>query len=203
MKKRPILKLNKNYFPIGTGEWRDIITQMFSGAVHPLDIMYAQQDNGNADEMVIEGFNAVRTWEEWSKLEVRDCDDFVHTSHGQVRLPSIVVCANYGQIKFKNVLFPTNHNIHKRDNYTCVYSGKKLQKHELSIDHVIPQSRGGGNTWENLVCCDRELNTFKDNRTPSEAGLRLLYKPFKPNNGMGIQVCEALRGEWNMFLKGE
>lgn len=199
-KKRPILKLNRSWFPIATCEWQDVITDIFSGAVNPVDIQYSSDDDGNIDTNSVDGFSVVKDWAAWAELEVRDCDDFIHTSHGVVRLPAVVICSSFNRVIHKKVSFPTKHNIYKRDNFTCVYTGKKLAKNELSIDHVLPQSRGGGNTWENLVCCDRELNTFKDNRTPSECGLKLLYKPFKPTNGM---VFDSIRDEWQEFLGGK
>lgn len=199
MNKRPILKLNANFFPLGTSTWEDTVVNIFSGAAHPLDIYYAENEDGTHNEDVVEGFTVVKNWKEWSKLPIRTCDDYVHTTSGPARLPSVVVCARFNKVIYKNVVFPTKQNIFKRDKYTCGYTGRKLQKHELSVDHILPQSRGGKNTWENLITCDKKVNTFKDNKTPEECGLKLLWKPEKPNNGM---VFEALRSDWGMFLHG-
>jgi 5-methylcytosine-specific restriction endonuclease McrA len=199
MNKRPILKLNANFFPLGTSTWEDTVVNIFSGAAHPLDIYYAENEDGTHNEDVVEGFTVVKNWKEWSKLPIRTCDDYVHTTSGPARLPSVVVCARFNKVIYKNVVFPTKQNIFKRDKFTCGYTGRKLQKHELSVDHILPQSRGGKNTWENLITCDKKVNTFKDNKTPEECGLRLLWKPEKPNNGM---VFEALRSDWGMFLHG-
>lgn len=195
--KRPILKLNASFVPLGTSSWEDTIVNIFSGAAHPLDIWYVQRDDGTYDESAIETFNVVKSWKEWSQLPIRSVDDFVHTSSGPVRLPSVVVASRFNKVVFKTVQFPTKQNIFKRDKYTCGYTGRKLQKHELSVDHILPISRGGGNTWENLITCAKEVNTFKDNRLPNECGLKLLWKPEKPSNGM---VFDALREDWNMFL---
>lgn len=197
MNKRPILKLNAGFVPLGTSSWEDTIVNIFSGAAHPLDIWYAQNEDGDYDEATIETFNVVKSWADWSKLPIRSIDDFVHTTSGPVRLPSVVVASRFNKVIFKSVQFPTKQNIFKRDKYTCGYSGRKLQKHELSVDHILPISRGGGNTWENLITCAKEVNTFKDNRLPHECGLKLLWKPQKPANGM---VFDALREDWNMFL---
>ena len=81
--------------------------------------------------------------------------------------------------------------------YTCQYSGKKLNKDQLSIDHILPISRGGKDTWENMVCCDRDVNSAKSNKLPDEAGLKLINKPKKPTNGL---VFDTIRDEWKMFL---
>lgn len=195
--KRPILKLNANFFPIGTDSWQDIMTGIFSGAFHPLDIVYSEQEGESFNAASVEYFNIVNTYNDWLQLPIREYDDFVHSAKGPIRLPSVVVCANYDKVRFKQVVFPSKQNIFKRDNYTCGYSGKKLQKHELSVDHILPVSRGGQNTWENLITCDRELNTFKDNRLPQECGLKLLWAPKKPSNGV---VIDVIRDEWAMFL---
>ena len=198
MNKRPILKLNSSFFPLGTSTWEDTIVNIFSGSAHPLDIIYAENEDGTLNESTVEYFNIIKNWKEWSALPIRSCDDYIHTTSGPVRLPSIVVCARFDKVIYKQYQFPTKQNIHKRDNYTCGYSGKKLTKAELSVDHILPVSRGGGNTWENLITCDKSVNTFKDNKTPKECGLKLLWKPIKPTNGM---VFDALRDDWNIFLK--
>jgi 5-methylcytosine-specific restriction endonuclease McrA len=197
MNKRPILKLNQSFVPLGTSSWEDTIVNIFSGAAHPLDIWYAQSDDGTFDESTVETFNIVKNWKEWASLPIRSVDDFVHTTSGPVRLPSVVVASRFNKIIFKSVQFPTKQNIFKRDKYTCGYSGRKLQKHELSVDHILPVSRGGKNEWTNLITCCKKINTFKDNRLPQECGLKLLWKPEKPSNGM---VFDALREDWNMFL---
>ena len=197
MSKRPILKLNASFFPLGTCSWEDTIVNIFSGAAHPLDIWYAQNEDGTYDENTIETFCVIKNWKEWSQLPIRPIDDLVHTTSGPVRLPSVVVASRFNKVIFKTVQFPTKQNIFKRDKYTCGYTGRKLQKHELSVDHILPISRGGGNTWTNLVTCAKDVNTFKDNRLPSECGLKLLWNPDTPSNGM---VFDALREDWNMFL---
>lgn len=195
--KRPILKLNASFFPLASSQWEDIIIDIFSGAVCPLDIWYTENEDGTLDSSNVETFNVIRSWDEWKELPIRSVDDFVHTSSGPVRLPSVVVASHFNRVIFKTVQFPTKQNIFKRDKYTCGYTGRKLQKHELSVDHIMPVSRGGKNTWDNLITCAKEVNTFKDNRTPQECGLKLLWKPEKPTNGL---VFDNAREDWNMFI---
>lgn len=200
--KRQILCLNASFFPIGTKTWSDAITGIFSGAIHPLDIYYAEKEDGTHDENIVDGFTVVKNWKEWMTLPIRSCDDYLHTTSGPVRLPSIVVCARFNRIIHKKAMGPSNQNIHKRDNYTCGYTGRKLQKHELSVDHILPISRGGKNEWTNLITCDKQVNNFKDNKTPEECGLKLLWKPTKPANGYDGLVFDEMRSEWKMFLHG-
>jgi 5-methylcytosine-specific restriction endonuclease McrA len=195
--KQEILKLNAGYFPVGITNWKTAMVDIVSGAVHPVDVYYETDADGNINKEKIEAFNTIRSFEEWANLPIREFDDYVNTAKTSIRLPPIVVCASFNKIIYKRVVFPTKSNIWKRDNYVCQYSGKKLTKEELSVDHILPSSRGGGNTWENLVTCDKDLNVWKSDRTPQECGLKLLSRPTKPSNGM---VFSFVRKEWEMFV---
>ena len=68
--------------------------------------------------------------------------------------------------------------IYKRDNNQCVYCGSEKN---LTIDHIRPKSRGGDNTWLNLITCCKNCNRIKDNKTPEEANMKLLRRPFEPS----------------------
>lgn len=197
MLKRSILKLNSCYFPIGTCDWKDAIVNIFTSAVYPLDIHYVKNGDGSYDFNNVEFWQVIKNFKLWSELPIRPCDDFVHTANNVIRLPSVVVCSNYKKIKFPKVLFPSKRNIYKRDNFTCGYTGKKLAKHELSIDHIIPRSRGGQDIWENLITCDREINSNKGNKTLEECNLKLKTKPTRPKNGL---VFESYREDWKTFI---
>jgi 5-methylcytosine-specific restriction endonuclease McrA len=74
----------------------------------------------------------------------------------------------------------TKRNIFLRDNFTCQYTGKTVSTKNADIDHVIPKAQGGRTSWENLVVCSKDVNRKKADRTPQEAGLRLLKRPCKP-----------------------
>lgn len=198
MKNYKTLVLNKFYFPVGVEGVEKTFGNIFSGSVLPLDIVYDTKTNGDVDLESIEYFNAVKDVNEWLQLPIRDYDEYLQTARGPVRIPQVVICANYDKIMFAKVLFPTKHNIYKRDNYTCIYSGKKLSKEDLSVDHIIPRSRGGKDEWNNLAACDRLLNSKKASMTPEEAGMKLRYKPFKPTNGMTFDLYKE---EWAVFLK--
>jgi 5-methylcytosine-specific restriction endonuclease McrA len=75
-------------------------------------------------------------------------------------------------------IIPTRENIFKRDGFQCVYCPSKTN---LTIDHVTPKSRGGDNTWLNMVTCCNKCNGKKDNKTPQEAGMEMRIKPFQPS----------------------
>jgi len=202
MIKQDILKLNRNFFPVATSSWKKAITDIFSGAAYPIDITYGFDDNNVIDKSIVESMVVVKTWDEWVNLPIRDYDEYIHTARSVCRLPAVVVAAKYDKIPKKETIFPTKHNIMKRDNWTCQYTGKKLSKSEANIDHINPVSRGGRNTWENMVCCSKELNTWKADRTPSECGLKLITRPRKPANGHTSTVLDFMRKEWETFLYG-
>lgn len=197
--KSQILKLNASFAPIGTAEWRTVMVDIISGSAFPVDISYEIDENGYLNKNRVEWFNVVRSFDEWSELPIREWDEYVTSVKKTYRLPPIVVCSKFNKIIHKRILFPTKANIWARDNYTCGYTGKKLSKENCTVDHVIPSSRGGGNTWENLITCEKTLNIWKSDRTPKECGLKLLWKPTKPKNGM---IYDSFRTEWLMFLEG-
>lgn len=69
----------------------------------------------------------------------------------------------------------------RRDRLTCAYCGQRFRERELSCDHIVPQSRGGRWTWMNLVTACSACNGRKADRTPEEAGMRLMYLPYVPS----------------------
>jgi hypothetical protein len=95
------------------------------------------------------------------------------------QVPKIVMVKKY--IKRSKRFVPNKRNVFLRDNYTCQYCGCEKPDF-LTLDHVMPQSRGGRNTWENLVCACRDCNFKKGNRTPEEAMMPLLKKPTEPGH---------------------
>jgi hypothetical protein len=75
-----------------------------------------------------------------------------------------------------------------RDNYTCQYCNTKKLHRELTLDHVFPKSRGGQDTWENLTTACKECNNKKADRTPDEAGMKLLTVPAKPRDSLVFEI---------------
>lgn len=111
--------------------------------------------------------------------------------------PSVIRLRTYARIPFKNIVL-TRKNIIKRDSHKCQYCGKST---DLTIDHIIPRSRGGKDTWENLVAaCDR-CNHKKGNRTPKEANMPLLRDPFRPNHIIFLrEYMGRIQDPWKPYL---
>ncbi|MDI6402299.1 HNH endonuclease [Balneolaceae bacterium ANBcel3] len=102
----------------------------------------------------------------------------IRTIRSEYEYPSVIRLRKYAKIPYKNIVL-SRKNILKRDNNRCLYCGSR---EALTIDHVIPKSRGGSDTWENLVSACNPCNHKKGNKTPKEAGMKLLSKPFRPNH---------------------
>ena len=113
-------------------------------------------------------------------------------------LPSVVRLGRYINSPRKKILL-TRKNIIIRDNYTCCYCGST--RGPMTVDHVIPKHMGGSDNWENLVCaCDR-CNNLKSNRTPAQAGMKLLRKPKRPNHITYIQRFIGVTDDrWKPYL---
>jgi hypothetical protein len=111
--------------------------------------------------------------------------------------PTIIRLLNYVKIKFFKVVL-TKRNILIRDGFKCVYCGDHKN---LTLDHLIPKSRGGKNDWLNLVTCCDPCNKKKGDKTPEESGMTLLRKPSKPNYYTFLKsYLERGIGEWDEYL---
>ena len=100
----------------------------------------------------------------------------VHSARNALRLPSVIRLLEYRRIPHQTRSL-SRKNILMRDRYMCQYCQRILPSSELTLDHVIPRSRAGETTWENLVACCHRCNNRKGGRTPDEAGMRLLRAP--------------------------
>jgi 5-methylcytosine-specific restriction endonuclease McrA len=111
-----------------------------------------------------------------TQVETYD-DVLIHTARQTFEVPAVVVLKEYK--KRKHVPF-TRYNVFLRDEFRCQYCGAKLPANELTFDHVIPRSRSGQSSWENIVSACGPDNMKKANRTPSEAHMKLLRAPYRP-----------------------
>ncbi|WP_026167191.1 HNH endonuclease [Balneola vulgaris] len=100
----------------------------------------------------------------------------LRTTRQQYDYPSVIRLRSYIRIPYSKVVL-TRRNIMRRDGFKCQYCGKKSN---LTIDHVLPKSRGGKDTWENLTTACDKCNVKKGNRTPKEALMPLRSEPYRP-----------------------
>jgi len=112
--------------------------------------------------------------------------------------PSIIRLSNFVHVPYKKVVL-TRKNILRRDGFKCAYCGRSDLP--LTIDHIIPKAKGGTDSWENLISACTRCNNLKGDRTPVEARMDLLYKPFKPSHIMFIRnVVGKLDENWKPYL---
>jgi 5-methylcytosine-specific restriction endonuclease McrA len=101
---------------------------------------------------------------------------FLHSARAAMRVPSVIRLLEYRRIPHQTRAL-SRKNILLRDRNTCQYCARALPAGELTLDHVVPRSRGGSSTWENLVACCHTCNREKGNRLPAEAGMKLAREP--------------------------
>ena len=188
LNKNIVLVLNRNWQAINIRTPQDAFCQMATNAVTALDI--------ENDEHI----RPVK-WDEWITLPVRPQDNAVRTARGAIRVPTVIVAVNFARVPKKRPKLNA-HNIRERDGNRCQYTGVLLRPDEGNLDHVVPRSRGGADTWENLVWSAKDVNQRKADRLPHEAGLRLLAVPRAPKE---LPVTAHLRNahgvaEWKLFL---
>ena len=110
-----------------------------------------------------------------------------------LRLPSIIACggARLGRQRYNPPL--SNRSLFERDNYQCMYCGKFTDRFELTRDHLMPRSRGGKNSWENVVAACRRCNQCKGDRTLRELNWDLLALPYRPNPSEYLALVNSQR----------
>ncbi len=111
--------------------------------------------------------------------------------------PSVIRLKRYISLPYRKVAL-SRRNIMRRDGFRCQYCGSR---EKLTIDHVFPRSRGGRDTWENLVTACIPCNSRKGDRTPEEANMPLRRRPFRPSYVMFIRDCvNQIEDSWKPFL---
>lgn len=130
-------------------------------------------------------------------------DGYVSSERMQVAMPSIIRLTYFVKTSrpYARVAL-TKKTVLLRDEYVCQYCGDDVPKGQATVDHVVPKSRGGPSTWLNLVCaCMRCNNMRKRNRTPEEAGMRLLRAPYEPKDILPATVRRhTLPSEWVRYM---
>ena len=139
-------------------------------------------------------------WQDFSR-NTSDDDDIIRTISYNLKIPRIILLLIYDKLPPWEVKF-TRKNIYKRDKNICQYCGEEFLPEDLNLDHVVPSSRGGKDSWENVVCSCIVCNLRKGNRTLSESGINLIRLPKKPKWTAFVQDNFAgVREEsWKDFL---
>ena len=132
-------------------------------------------------------------------------DKVLHSQCLDMKVPAVIRLKKYVRIAYERLIYVsyTKSNVLRRDDFTCLYCGVKNPAKGLSVDHVVPESRGGGNTWENTVAACHPCNNAKDNMTPDEVGLKLIRIPRRPHGFK--EIIRVKIGEihdlWKKYLE--
>ncbi len=123
---------------------------------------------------------------------------FIPTVKANLPYPSVIRLSKFVRVPYKKVML-SRKNILRRDNHRCAYCGRSDLA--LTIDHIIPKARGGSDTWENLITACTKCNNYKGDRTPEEANMKLLFKPYKPNHVIFMKnFVNKIDENWKPYL---
>ena len=187
-----VLVLNKGWSTVAVTRVKDVLVKLFNDAA-----IIVEENN-------CETYN----WEQWIdnySYDINDTSrdgqfDFILSSRLKIRVPKVIALTNYNKLPKRKIRL-TRKNLLLRDKYTCQYTGKKLTSDQATIDHVFPSSRGGKNSWDNVVISSEEANAKKGDRTPQEANMSLLKKPSQPMWSPVFAVTDHRRLKcWEKFL---
>ncbi len=121
----------------------------------------------------------------------------IHSAHASMAFPSVIRLSNYIHIPFKRVIL-SRKNILRRDGHQCQYCGAKTA---LTVDHVIAKSRGGEDSWENLVTACIRCNNRKGNMSLDDANMKLAHRPIRPNHVVFLrQYVGTVDKSWEPYL---
>lgn len=179
------LVLNRSYFPVGFCSVRDSFKYIAEEIADILDENLQSYD-----------------YDTWHSLEVEDGDDYVGVVDKKIKVPRIVRLKEFNKVP-NNVIRFNRKNLYLRDRYICQYCARKFPTGTLSMDHVIPRSRGGQTNWNNIVTSCIICNTRKGNKTPEEARMNVIRKPYAPRYmDLGSQFFDGKKyKEWDAFFK--
>jgi 5-methylcytosine-specific restriction endonuclease McrA len=157
-----VLVLNRSYLPVHVTSVKRAFTLLYQGVARAVDEQYRTFD-----------------FESWRSLALEVHHERLGVVGGVIRVPRVLLLTAYERVPRRHVRF-SRFNIFARDNNTCQYCGKRFPRTELNLDHVVPRSRGGMSTWENIVCSCHSCNRRKGGRTPEEARMHLIRQPRRP-----------------------
>lgn len=111
-------------------------------------------------------------------------DSVIHSARSEMKMPKVIILCNYvaaGYKSSKRYIKLNKRNVLLRDNHTCMYCGRALTDFTGTIDHVIPVSKKGKNSWDNVVAACGKCNKRKDNKRLEDTDMKLLRRPFVPS----------------------
>lgn len=187
MLDQPTLILNRHWVPIGTVSVRSALCLLYREAARAI----LPQDYSLHD------------FDSWASIRPGENEPAISTVSLRIKVPEVLLLTQYGAFPRRRVTF-SRKNLYRRDLYTCQYCGSKPALPDLSVDHIVPRSRGGTSTWGNCVLACLRCNRKKANRTLKESGLRLARAPAEPRWSPFVTIPLAQRRtSWEQFISNE
>ncbi len=190
-----VLVLNRFYMPLQVISVRRSMIMLYRNAAEVIHLEDSQYFNYD-----------FAAWVELSQFVVAEYGDagdreFIRCVRFPIEVPRVVRLYLFDKVPRQVVRF-NRRNLLARDNHQCQFCGRFYGNSHLSLDHVLPRSRGGQTTWENVVCSCLRCNGRKGNRTPGEANMRLLRDPFRPSHSplMSRKLDNPRYHSWRAFL---
>jgi len=186
------LILNQYFTPHEVVDWKDAVTRMFGGKIQ----VVAQYDEilAHIDRNTLRSFPELG----FALRQVMGTD----VESIEVKVPAVAVLMRHVRPVKSGVKF-SKINVCLRDKFRCQYCGHRFAMSQLNYDHVVPRARGGLTVWENIVSACYGCNSHKADRTPEEAGMKLLSVPHRPRvlpmNEPMIDIGDAPE-EWRPYL---
>lgn len=182
-----VLVLNRSWIAINVASVRRALTLVFQNAariVSPNDYSTYDFDGW------VEATHAAKSGKR------------IRSATFSIAVPEVIVLTSFNGRFTKEVKF-SRRNIFERDANVCQYCGKKFERGELTLDHIVPRSRGGTGTWENIVLACLDCNIRKGDKLPHEAHMKLLRKPVKPAwaTRVGVKIGRQRKESWERFLE--
>ncbi|MEM9353254.1 MAG: HNH endonuclease [Planctomycetota bacterium] len=188
-----VLVLNRQYMAVHVVNVRRAFGLLLNQLAEVIHIEDGQYGNYDFD-----------SWREVSEMQAEfkePHEDWVRSVNFEVRVPRVLRLLHYDRLPKQRVRL-NRRNIFARDANQCQYCGKRFPTSELSLDHVLPTCRGGGTSWENLVCACVKCNVRKGGRLPKEAGMKLIREPVRPKRSplLTIKLGNPKYSSWKTFL---
>jgi 5-methylcytosine-specific restriction endonuclease McrA len=185
----PVLALNRHFAPLRVLDAKRAVGMVFTGAAEVVDTEDAHFTTYD-----------FASWRELSELKAeieRERHEWIGMVRGHMAVPRVIRLLHFDRHRKARVPL-SRRNIYLRDGNVCQFCGKKFPTSELSLDHVIPRSRGGTSSWTNLVCACTNCNARKGARTPSEASMHLIRAPRKV--AAPAQLIRVQHESWAHFV---
>jgi 5-methylcytosine-specific restriction endonuclease McrA len=180
----PTLVLNRSWVAITTTTVQSALSLVYRGAARVIQPeTYETYD-----------------FQTWAELRVAETDRVIRTVHLSITVPEVILLTRHDRMPARLVPF-SRRNLYRRDSNSCQYCGRVCSTRDLSIDHVIPRSRGGKTNWENCVLACIPCNVRKGNRSLEQVGMRLIKHPIRPTWSPCLTVKLGRRlASWERFV---